>query len=137
MQSPMPNNQFTPDDLALLLHTSGTTNNPKRVMLSHHNILVNARSHIASLGLQHDDKVLIALPMFFGYCNTAQMISHILLGGTLILLSGTFTPSQFCHLVEREKVTTFTCVPTILLYLLKYVHLPKYDLSSLRYIIFR
>lgn len=123
-----------PRGLALLLHTSGTTSAPKRVMLSHHNVISNANSHIASLGLHHDDKVLIALPMFFGYCNTAQMLTHILLGGTLVLLPGIFTPARFCLLVETEKITTFTGVPTMLLYLLSYRGLASHNLASLRYI---
>lgn len=124
------------DSLALLLHTSGTISMPKRVMLSQRNVLTNAWSHIVSLGLRHEDRVLIALPMYFGYCNTAQMLAHILLGGTLVLLPGTFTPSKFCHLVETERITTFTAVPTMLFYLLEYRQLSKHDLSSLRYVCF-
>lgn len=125
-----------PGSLALLLHTSGTTSAPKRVMLSHRNVISNASSHIASLDLRHDDKVLIALPMFFGYCNTAQMLTHVLLGGTLVLMPGLFTPARFCHLVKTERVTTFTGVPTMLLYLLQYQALCSHDLASLRYVCF-
>ena len=131
-----PNIMLDPDSLALLLHTSGTTSAPKRVMLSHRNVLASARSHIASLNLGHEDKVLIALPMFFGYCNTAQLVTHILLGGTLVLMDSTFTPSKFCRIVQAERITTFTGVPTMLLYLLAFRHFHNYDLSSLRYICF-
>lgn len=136
LSSVHPSLSVDPQSCALLLHTSGTTNSPKRVMLSHRNIIVNAYSHIASLGLHQDDKVLIALPMHFGYCNTAQLITHILLGGTLVLLPTMFTPHQFCYWVESESVTTFTGVPTMLYYLQQFNRLNNYDLSSLRYFCF-
>ncbi|HEX2095587.1 MAG TPA: class I adenylate-forming enzyme family protein [Longimicrobiaceae bacterium] len=125
-----------PGRLALLLHTSGTTSAPKRVMLSHRGLLANARSHSASLRLRPEDRALVALPLFFGYCNTAQMLSHLLLGGTLVLLPGPFTPGKLCRLVESERVTTFTAVPTLLFYLLRYERLAEHDLSSLRFVSF-
>lgn len=124
------------DDLALLLHTSGTTSNPKRVNLSHGNVVANVRSHIASLGLTVEDTVLIALPMHFGYCNTAQMLTHLYLGGKLVLASSRFVPVAFYALVERERVTTFTGVPTMLLMLLQQGPPTNFDILSLRYICF-
>ena len=56
--------------IAVMLHTSGTTGNPKKVMLTHENLIANTWSNIQSLSLTKDDKVLIVLPMFFGYCHT-------------------------------------------------------------------
>jgi long-chain acyl-CoA synthetase len=91
------------DDVAIMLHTSGTTSNPKRVMLTHKNLISNVESNIASLNLTVKDKVLIALPMFFGYCNTAQFLTHLYLGAAIIILDSVFLPKQFFQIVEKEK----------------------------------
>lgn len=126
----------SPDSLALLLHTSGTMKQPKRVMLSHKNVISNAISHIKSVGIKHSDIGLVVLPMFFGFCNTTQLLSHILLGGTIVLMPGIFTPGKFYALVKKNKVTTLTCVPTILLYLLRYSKINNTDIATLRQVCF-
>lgn len=124
------------DDVAIMLHTSGTTNNPKRVMLTHSNLINNIESNIQSLKLTLNDKVLIAMPMFFGYCNTAQFLTHLYLGASMVILDSVFLPKQFFQIVERERVTNFTGVPSMLLMLLDYRYANNYDYSSLRYICF-
>ena len=124
------------DDVAIMLHTSGTTSNPKRVMLTHKNLLSNVESNIASLDLSSNDKVLIALPMYFGYCNTAQFLTHLYLGASMVILDSVFLPKQFFQIVEKEKITNFTGVPSMLLMLLDYRYSEKYDFSSLRYACF-
>lgn len=124
------------EDTALLLHTSGTTNNPKRVMLTHKNLISNVESNIASLRLTSNDKVLIALPMHFGYCNTAQFLTHLYLGASMVIMDTMFLPKQFFQIVEKEQITNFTGVPSMLLMLLDYRYSFRYDYSSLRYICF-
>jgi long-chain acyl-CoA synthetase len=124
------------DDVAIMLHTSGTTSNPKRVMLTHSNLINNIESNIFSLNLTKNDRVLISLPMYFGYCNTAQFLTHIYLGASIIILDTMFLPKQFFQTIEHEKITNFTGVPSMLLMLLEYRYAEKYDYSSLRYICF-
>ncbi len=124
------------DNVAIMLHTSGTTSNPKRVMLTHRNLISNIISNITSLGLTERDKSLIALPMFFGYCNTAQFLTHLYLGASVYILEDMFLPNKFFNLVQREKITNFTGVPSMLLMLLTYKNSSKYDTTSLRYICF-
>ncbi len=123
-------------DVVIMLHTSGTTSNPKRVMLTNENLITNIESNIASLKLCRDDKMLIALPMYFGYCNTAQFLTQVYMGGESIIMEGLFMPKRFFQLVQDEKVTLFTAVPTMLLIMLDYRYISNYDYSSLRYICF-
>lgn len=125
-----------PDDVALFLHTSGSLANPKRVMLTHRNVISNASAHALHMGLTSEDRVLILLPMHFGYCNTAQILTHLLLGGTLVILNGSFAPHRCLRLVQKHQVTTFTAVPTMLLQLQSFVHRKRYDTSSLRLVCF-
>lgn len=124
------------NNTALLLHTSGSTSRPKRVQLTHKNLISNIKSNIESLDLTSEDNVLVALPMFFGYCNTAQFLTHLYLGGTVIILNGMFMSNSFFKTVEKNKVTIFTGVPSMLLMLLNSKQIDKYDISSLKHICF-
>lgn len=133
----IPNPKVHETDTAILLHTSGTTSNPKKVMLSHRNLISNIESNIASLQLTVTDKTLIALPMPFGYCNTAQFLTHIYLGASITILHGIFAPHKLFQIVQDEKITNFTAVPSMLLMLLNPEHKnTSYDISSLKYVCF-
>lgn len=74
--------------------------------------------------------------MYFGYCNTAQFLTHVYLGAAMIIMDTIFYPQIFFQLVQKYKVTNFTGVPTMLLMLLKYRYSDRYDISLLRYICF-
>lgn len=126
----------TENDVAVMLHTSGTTSAPKRVMLTHKNIITNIESHIQSLNLTSSDIGLISLPMYFGYCNTAQFLTHLYMGATTVVLESPFFAKKFFEIVEQKKITNFVAVPTMLLILLQYDSSYKYDYSTLRYICF-
>lgn len=122
------------DDVAIMLHTSGTTSDPKRVMLTHNNLISNVESNIKSLCLNQNDVVLISMPMHFGYCNTSQFLTHLYLGASMVILDGMFLPKLFLETIQRERVTNFTGVPSTLLMLLNYRYGKNYDISSLRYV---
>lgn len=124
------------DDVAIMLHTSGTLSNPKRVMLTHENLISNVVSNIKCMNYSKEDISLIALPMCFGYCNTAQFLTHVYLGASMVIMETIFFPKSFFQLVEKYRVTNFTGVPSMLLMLLGYQYFKQYDISSLRYICF-
>ncbi len=123
------------NDVAIMLHTSGTTSNPKKVMLTHKNLLANIRSNVASLELDCNDRCLIVLPMCFGYCNTSQFLTHFYLGGSIVIYDGTFVPARFFHYIEKYGCTNTTCIPTML-YLITKSKKRNYSLKSLRYLCF-
>jgi long-chain acyl-CoA synthetase len=128
------NDKISEAEVAILLHTSGTTSSPKRVMLTHKNLITNIRSNIESLKLTENDKTLIALPMLFSYCNTAQFLTHLYIGASIVIMEDLFMPNIFFKLVQDERVTNFTGVPPMMLMLLNYGNKHKYDISSLKYI---
>ncbi|KST91466.1 Long-chain-fatty-acid--CoA ligase [Lactococcus lactis subsp. lactis] len=123
------------ENVAILLHTSGTSSFPKRVMLTHKNLISNIESNIASLKLTSSDISLITLPMFFGYCNTSQFLTHLFLGATSVIMEQPFYPERFLRTIERYSCTNTTCVPSMLMLLMNVPSL-KYDVTNLRYICF-
>jgi long-chain acyl-CoA synthetase len=129
------NNESELDDVIVLLHTSGTTSRPKRVMLTNQGLLSNIKSHCESLNFDDKDVCLIQLPMMFGYCNTAQFLAHVYLGARIVINPNPFMVADFYRIVEKLGITNFTAVPSILKVLYNYDILP-YDISSLKVICF-
>ena len=69
---------------AVLVFTSGTTSRPRAVQVSHGNLLANTASIVDYLGLQRDDRMLVALP--FSYCFGASLLhTHLAVGGSVRL----------------------------------------------------
>jgi len=129
-------NCYNEDDVAIMLNTSGTTSNPKRVMLTHNNLINHIESNIALLQLTSEDKCLIATPMQFVSGNTSQFLTHLYLAAPIIILNGIFLPKLFFETVQEEQITNFSCVPSMLLILLEYRYAERYNFSSIRYICF-
>jgi fatty-acyl-CoA synthase len=129
---------FTPpadirdDDLAELFYTSGTTANPKGVMMTHRNLYLHALQAIA--GHRPDDKVvqLHTIPLFHvnGW-GTPHTITAV---GARHVMIKKFDPAEVLQLIHRERVTHFSMVPTMAVALIHHPELEKYDLSSLEYI---
>ncbi|MBW1965092.1 MAG: acyl--CoA ligase, partial [Deltaproteobacteria bacterium] len=69
-------------DLACILFTSGTTGEPKGVMLSHGNLVANTRSIISYLHLKETDSVMAVLPFFYSY-GSSLLHTHLAVGGTV------------------------------------------------------
>lgn len=120
-------------DLATLIYTSGSTGEPKGVMSSHFNMITAARSIIQYLQNKNDDRILLVLPLSFDY-GLYQIIMAFMFGGTVIIEQSFNFPIEILKLIEKEKITGFPIVPTILVMLLKLKNITKYDISSLRYI---
>ncbi len=121
------------EDTAILIQTSGTTGAPKFVMLSHENILSNAAAIIEHLGINSKDKTLIVLPLRLS-CNTSQMITHMLVGGTVVIHKGDFSAQQVIDEIIYHGITNTSMVPPML-YLLQTVSIKKFNqITAMRFI---
>ena len=125
--------QTMPDDTAIILYTSGTTGKPKGAELTHFNMFFNARMQVESLGInwQPDDTTLAALPLFHAFGQTCVMNVTLSLGATMTIMAR-FDPLKAFEIIQRDRVTAFSGVPTMYFYLLNHPDRKKYDLSSLR-----
>lgn len=119
-------------DLASIVYTSGSTGEPKGVMLTHANMLAAATSITTYLDAKDSDVVLCALPLAFDY-GLYQVLMAARVGATVVLESGFTYPSAILDTVVREQVTAFPGVPTIFAILTQMGEL-EHDLSRVRYV---
>jgi acyl-CoA synthetase (AMP-forming)/AMP-acid ligase II len=100
------------DDVALVLHTSGTTSRPKIVPLSHGNLLASARNIAATLRLSEKDRCLNIMPLFHIHGLVAAILASLEAGGSTFCTPG-FNALKFFGWMEEAKPTWYTAVPTM------------------------
>jgi acyl-CoA synthetase (AMP-forming)/AMP-acid ligase II len=101
-----------PDDVALVLHTSGTTSRPKMVPLTHRNLATSARHVAATLALSPRDRAITIMPLFHIHGLVAGLLAPFSAGGTVIVPPG-FLASEFAGWLARFRPTWYTAVPTM------------------------
>ncbi|GGY71021.1 long-chain-fatty-acid--CoA ligase [Marinobacter zhanjiangensis] len=122
------------DGLAVLQYTGGTTGAPKGAMLTHGNIACAADqlgTALKSTVASGEERVLAVLPPFHIYSIVVNMLFGLRNGATLYLHMK-FDPKQALETVQREKITVFPAVPTMLSALLAIPGLKEYELDSLK-----
>ncbi len=102
----------TPDDPALVLHTSGTTSRPKMVTLSQRNLLASARQIADSLELTAADCCLNVMPLFHIHGLVGAALSTLSAGGALVCTPG-FQAAAFFDWLEEFRPSWYTAVPTM------------------------
>lgn len=126
-----PGVEVSPDDLAALQYTGGTTGTPKAAMLTHRNLVCNAIQFAAAINAARDDVFLAALPLFHIYGFTTSLTVPISAGAKIVVLPK-FEPTAALCAIERHRVTVFCGVPTMYQLLTSQPDLGRYNLASLR-----
>lgn len=123
------------DDTAWLLYTSGTTGLPKGVMLSHKSQIVDsANTLLTCFPINRNDIHLVILPLFH-IGGLWHMRCHFYMGNTIVLMDA-HDPKLVMEAIEREKVTTTCFVPPMLVPIANHPDIDKYDVSSMRIMIY-
>jgi acyl-CoA synthetase (AMP-forming)/AMP-acid ligase II/CBS domain-containing protein len=122
-----------PDDVALVLHSSGTTGRPKRAALRHRNLASSARNIVATYGLSSLDTALCVMPLFHIHGLVGCTLSTFASGGTVVM-PVRFSPVSFRRILAAHKPTWYTAVPTIHQLILARQRDRAHSGSSLRFI---
>ncbi|HOG06629.1 MAG: long-chain fatty acid--CoA ligase [Syntrophales bacterium] len=120
------------DDVATIVYTSGTTGNPKGVLLTHRNILTNSWQASLLANIDENDVIMCFLPLF--HVNGLVITGTSPLSkGSQIILRRNFSASEFWECVAKYRVSIFSGVPTVYQILLNTPGFEGVDVSSLRY----
>lgn len=119
-----------PDDVGTIMYTSGTTGNPKGVMLTHDMLL--RKSYCSTLGraIEQERRILIPLPLYHVFGLIEGVLAVLWVGGSIILQSQ-WEPNETLNLIESFKANDILTVPTMGLDLINQTDLKQHDLSSL------
>jgi fatty-acyl-CoA synthase len=106
-----PEVQVEPDDLSVLMYTSGTTGTPKGVMLTHRHQWLHTLLAGWELAIGRDDRTLHVAPLYHSAAFHSFFLTHVMSGGCNALLPS-FEPEQVAATLARERITVLFGVPT-------------------------
>jgi len=125
------NIKSNPNDIALLMYTSGTTGKPKGVMLSHANLLAAGRYISTGHEIDRNDSGLCVLPIYHinGMCVT---VMGTIVSASTLVIPHKFSVNSFWKIIAKFNCSWFSAVPTQFSYILNNEETPE-DISSLRF----
>jgi amino acid adenylation domain-containing protein len=135
--APVPATGAIETDLAYILYTSGSTGDPKGVMISHRTIFTFINWCTDRLRITENDRVTSHAPLHFDL-STFDLYVTIKAGGTVVLVPEKLSifPMQLVKFLQDERITVIYMVPSILSLMVNYGRLSSHDLSALRLILF-
>ena len=128
---PIVDQETTWHDPQMIMYTSGTTGQPKGVLMSHSKTLFNTLNAVIFWGLTYEDVMLVSGPLFHSGGLNAQAIPTIYMGGTLVIQKQ-FNIEHVLKAIQEYSVTTFTGVSTMYKWILEKGSMRHYELGSLK-----
>lgn len=109
-ETPLPPNGASVEDAAAILYTSGTTSDPKGVVLTHGNLLAEAESVFAVLKLDERDSLLGVMPLYHALAQMANLLLPFVVGAKVVFLEEV-SASELLKALRQYRPTIFCCVP--------------------------
>ena len=106
------NFEILSENIALILHTSGTTSKPKMVPLSHSNLCTSARNIVQTLNLKREDRCINIMPLFHIHGIVGLLLSSLFSGGGIFTSTG-FNALKFFSWLKVFSPTWYSAVPTM------------------------
>lgn len=129
-----PDVEIAEEDIVILGYTGGTTGLPKGVMTSHRNLITSCYNTAIEMAIAPDSRYLNAPPLFHAG-DAMGMFGFSFVGGTNVVMSA-FSPEEaFIH-IDRFRITHPLFVPAMIIYMLQYPDINKFDLSSLQTVLY-
>lgn len=119
-----------PDEVMMILYTSGSTGNPKGVMLTEDMLLRSAYSTCYSRAIEDGRVTYAPLPFYHCFAIVESILAMTFVGGSFIEAMGA-SPLQSLQLMEKYQANDFLCVPTTLVPVLNHPEIASFDLSHL------
>jgi long-chain acyl-CoA synthetase len=116
---------------AALMFTSGTTDKPRAVRVSHHNIRANTESIIEYLSLSNQERIMVILPFYYCF-GTSLLHSHLRVGGSLVIGSSFTFPEKILDMMQTYHCTGFAGVPSTYQTLIRNTSMPRRRMESLK-----
>ncbi len=118
-------------DTVNMQYTSGTTGFPKGVMLTHYNVINNARMVGDVMGMTPDDRLLIQVPLFHCFGCVMSSLNCVVHGSAMVVVEY-FDPLKALQYVEQEKCTAINGVPTMFITIMDNPEFGRFSMKSLR-----
>ena len=125
--------EVAPADPALVLFTSGSTGEPRGVVISHENIVANTTSILASLPILETDRMMAVLPFYYSF-GASVLFTHVRAGACIVVNNQFMFADRVLEEMVREDGTSFAGVPSTYQLLLRRSSLPKMTFPHLRYV---
>ncbi|RJR49166.1 MAG: long-chain-fatty-acid--CoA ligase [Desulfobacteraceae bacterium] len=123
------------NDIATIDYTSGTTGGLKAAMSTHGNWISQARKQLLIPGIDLDKNSIMCHVAPLTHGTVTMVLPTLIRGGCNLIVSG-FDPASLLETIEKKRVTHLMLVPTMINFLLTYPELAKFDLSSIKTIVY-
>jgi fatty-acyl-CoA synthase len=124
--------EIEPNDVVNIQYTSGTTGNPKGVMLTHRNVVNNGKLLAEGMRYTVNDRICVPVPLYHCFGCVIGTMSALASGAALILPNWCFDAGATLRVVEAERATSLYGVPAMFIAELGHPEFGSFDLSSLR-----
>jgi len=121
----------TPSDIAYILYTSGSTASPKGVTLAHGPVIANGFDIGERMYLGADDRVWLAVPLFWSF-GSANALPAIMTHGGCVVLQESFEPGEALAVIERERCSVYYGMGNMARALREHPDHPRRQLGAMR-----